>query len=62
MLAKRLKVARHKKNLTQQEVAGKIKISRQSISKWENDASVPDINTLKALATFYETTIHDLTK
>lgn len=38
MLAKRLKVARHRKNFTQQEVAGKIKISRQSISKWSKYA------------------------
>lgn len=35
MLAKQLKSARLNKKFTQQEVADKLNISRQSISKWE---------------------------
>ncbi|WP_081315020.1 helix-turn-helix domain-containing protein [Brochothrix thermosphacta] len=62
MLAKQLKSARLNKNFTQQEVANKLNISRQSISKWENGSSTPDINTLKILASFYEISIQDLTK
>lgn len=62
MLAKQLKSARLNKKFTQQEVANKLNISRQSISKWENGSSTPDINTLKILASFYEISIQDLTK
>jgi len=62
MLAKQLKLARLNKNYTQQEVANKLNVSRQSISKWENGSSAPDINTLKILASFYEISIQDLTK
>ena len=62
MLAKQLKSARLNKKFTQQEVADKLNISRQSISKWENGSSTPDIATLKVLASFYEISIQDLTK
>lgn len=62
MLAKQLKSARLNKKFTQQDVADKLNISRQSISKWENGSSTPDIATLKVLASFYEISIQDLTK
>lgn len=62
MLAKQLKSACPNKKFTQQEVADKLNISRQSISKWENGSSTPDIATLKVLASFYEISIQDLTK
>lgn len=62
MLGKQLKSARLSNNFTQQEVADKLNISRQSISKWENGSSAPDVHTLKMLASFYKTSIQDLTK
>lgn len=62
MLGKQLKSARLSNNFTQQEVADKLNISRQSISKWENGSSAPDVHTLKMLASFYKTSIQDLTR
>lgn len=62
MLEKQLKIARQNKHLTQQDVADKLNVSRQSISKWENGSSTPDIDTLNILASFYEVSIQDLTK
>lgn len=61
MLATRLKTARQNKHLTQQDVADKLNVSRQSISKWENGSSTPDIDTLNILSSFYEVSIQDLT-
>ena len=41
---------RKAKNLTQEDIASKIGITAQSVSKWENDLSAPDINILLELA------------
>ena len=62
MLANRLKKARKRKKITQQEVADVLNFSRQSLSKWENGTGTPNIETLKKLSAFYELSIADLTK
>ena len=49
-LGEKIKDARINASLTQEELAGKIMISRQAVSKWEADKGIPDINNLKALA------------
>lgn len=41
---------RKEKALTQEEIAQKIGVSNQAVSKWENDASCPDITLLLQLA------------
>ena len=40
-LGEQIKQAREKKNYSQEELASKLDVSRQAISKWENDTSVP---------------------
>ena len=47
-IGSQLKEARKKKNLSQEEVSKKLLISRQSISKWENNICLPDELTLWA--------------
>lgn len=54
MLAENLKKARKSKGLSQEEVAEKLNTSRQSVSKWENGWSTPDINQLARLSTLYD--------
>lgn len=44
-------------NLTQEEVAGYLGITAQSVSKWERGESCPDITLLPALANIFETSI-----
>ncbi|MCM1057867.1 MAG: helix-turn-helix transcriptional regulator [Firmicutes bacterium] len=44
-------------NLTQEEVAGYLGITSQSVSKWERGESYPDITLLPALANIFETSI-----
>lgn len=40
-LGEQIKQARENKNYSQEELASKLDVSRQAISKWENDTSVP---------------------
>ena len=52
--------ARKKSGLSQEEVAEKLGVSRQTISKWETDESLPDIRQAKRLAGLYRLTLDDL--
>ena len=52
--------ARKKKGLSQEEVAGKLGISRQTISKWETDETLPDIRQAKRLAVLYGLSLDEL--
>lgn len=52
--------ARKSRGLTQEEVAEKLGVSRQTISKWELDETLPDIRQAKSLAQLYHTTLDDL--
>ena len=42
-LGNRLFHARKKQGLSQEDVAGKLGVSRQTVSKWETDETLPDI-------------------
>ncbi|WP_105956607.1 helix-turn-helix domain-containing protein [Apilactobacillus quenuiae] len=58
----RLKVARNKKNLTQDNAAIIFKVSRKTISSWENENSYPDINSLIQISNFYHISLDTLLK
>jgi len=49
----KLKTIRKEKNLTQEEVAEKIGVSGQAVSKWEKGECLPDVYNLKLLARLY---------
>jgi transcriptional regulator with XRE-family HTH domain len=55
-IGKRLALLRKKFGWTQEEVAQKLNVSAQAVSKWENDTSMPDISLITTIATLYETT------
>ena len=59
-LSEQLKALRRARDLTQEEVAGALHVSPQSVSKWERGESTPDIALLPALANYYETSIDAL--
>lgn len=46
--------------LTQEEVATKLNITAQAVSKWENDISAPDISVLTELADILRVTLNEL--
>ena len=56
----RLQRLRKERNLTQEEVAEKIGITPQGISKWENNLSSPDINILLNLADILGVSVEEL--
>ena len=56
-LQENLKKYRVLKNLTQEDVAEYLRITPQSVSKWERGESYPDITLLPALANIFETSI-----
>ncbi len=52
--------ARKKNGLSQEEVAEKLGISRQTVSKWETDETLPDICQSKRLAVLYGLSLDEL--
>ncbi len=50
----RLKELRIEKNLTQSELAGKIKTSQRNIGRWENEENEPTATFIIELANFFE--------
>lgn len=59
-LGKHLFEARKKAGLSQEMVAEKLGVSRQTISKWETDETVPDIYQSKKLAILYQLSLDEL--
>lgn len=57
MLNENLKAVRKAKGLSQEELAGKLNVVRQTISKWEQGLSVPDSNMLVTLSEALETPV-----
>lgn len=52
--------ARKKSGLSQEEVAERLGVSRQTISKWETDETLPDIRQSKRLAVLYHLSLDEL--
>ncbi len=48
-IGNRINKYRKAKSMTQEELAGKLRVSSQAVSKWENDTSCPDISLLPQL-------------
>ncbi len=59
-IGKNIKALRTRGGFTQEELAGKLGISYQAVSKWENDVTAPDISLLPALAAVLGTSIDAL--
>lgn len=61
-IGKKLKKARENSKLTQEMVAEKINVTRQTISNWENENSYPDIDYVIMLSDLYVISIDELLK
>lgn len=51
---------RAKKGLSQDELAEKVFVTRQAVSRWENGETTPNVETLKLLSKFYDVSINTL--
>lgn len=56
----RLQRLRKNAGLTQEDVAAKLNITAQAVSKWENDVSAPDISVLVELSDILRVTLNEL--
>ncbi len=56
----KLKKLRSERNLTQEDVAEKIFVTRAAISKWETDKGYPGIDSLRLLAQYFGVTVDEL--
>lgn len=61
-LANRIQSLRKQKGLSQEELADRLGVSRQAVSKWESAQSVPDVEKIIALSEFFEVTTDYLLK
>lgn len=59
-LGKKISELRKEKGITQEELADKLGVSPQAVSKWENDLSCPDIMSLPDIADIFGITIDEL--
>lgn len=60
MLSENIKKFRLKQNLTQEKLAISINVVRQTVSKWENNLSVPDADQLIELSKFLNVSVNEL--
>ena len=60
MLGNKIQKLRKENNLTQEELASKIDVTRQTISKWELNESTPDIIYSKKLAETFNISLDEL--
>lgn len=61
-VADRIQSLRKTKGISQEELADKIGVSRQAVSKWESEQSLPDIEKIIALSEYFEVTTDYLLK
>lgn len=61
-LGSQIKKLRNDLHLSQEELAEKVFVSRQSISNWENDKTYPDINSLVLLSEVFSVSLDNLVK
>lgn len=59
-IGNRIAKFRKENNMTQEELANLLGVSSQAVSKWENDASCPDISLLPQLSKVLDVTIDEL--
>ena len=60
MLSENIKNLRKQKGLTQEEMAIRLNVVRQTVSKWEKGISVPDVTLLEKLADVLDTDVGTL--
>ena len=59
-IGKKLELLRKSRNLTQEELAEIVNVSRQTIYKWEQDYAIPSYPRLKIIVEYFEITYDDI--
>ena len=61
-IGKRLKEFRNRQGMTQDDLAERLYVTRQTISSWENDKSYPDIHSLLMMSELFNVSLDTLVK
>ena len=59
-IGSRIKAKRREQNLTQEDLAGMLGVTKAAVSKWENEESYPDITLLPQIAQLFHMTMDEL--
>lgn len=60
MIGMNIRVLRKKNKMSQEQLAERVSVSRQTVAKWENDEALPDIHKCKMLAELFQVTLDQL--
>ena len=58
--AENVKMLRKQAGMSQEQLAEKLGVSRQAVTKWETGAGIPDIENIMAISTLFDISIDDL--
>ena len=59
-LAEKLKSIRKQAGMSQEQLAEKLGVSRQAVTKWETNAGIPDIENVMALSALFDISMDEL--
>ena len=59
-IGKTIKKIREEKNMTQEQLAEKLNVTRQAISNWENNKTQPDIDTIIKISEVLEVSVEEI--
>lgn len=57
MFAEKLKMLRREKNITQEEFAKALKVTKGAVAMWETDKRTPDVDMLKKIADYFHVSV-----
>ena len=60
LIGDKIRLLRKNKSITQTQLAEALSVSSQSVSKWENHLSAPDISVLPVIARYFGITMDEL--
>lgn len=58
--AEKLKSLRKQASMSQEQLAEKLGVSRQAVTKWETDTGIPDIENIKSISSLFDISIDEL--
>ena len=60
MLSETIKTLRKQAGMSQEQLAGRLNVSRQAVTKWETAAGTPDVENLRAISALFQISLDDL--